>query len=325
MACVTPLHANAPMTETTPMCRIEGGMFRMGSANFYPEEQPVHRVRVDAFWLDRAPVTNAVFARFVEATGYVTFAEIAPRAEDYPGALPEMLRPGSLVFVKPPGRVEMRIDNWWQFVFGADWRHPTGPDSDLEGLDDHPVVHIAARDAEAFAAWAGKRLPTEAEWEYAARGGLDQSEYAWGDLLTPGGRMLANYWQGRFPFENTEEDGYERTSPVGAFPANAYGLLDMIGNTWEWTSDWYRAQHEPEVQKACCVPTNPRGGSEEQSHDARAAGLAIPRRVLKGGSHLCAANYCQRYRPAARYPHPVDTSTSHIGFRCAADDDAQRK
>ena len=319
MACVIPLHEETVPAGTHDMCRIQGGLFRMGSGRFYQEEQPVHRVRVDGFWIDRAPVTNADFARFVEATGYVTFAEIAPRAEDYPGALPDMLKPGSLVFVKPTGPVQMRIENWWRFVFGADWRHPTGPESDIDGLADHPVVHIAARDAEAYAAWAGKRLPTEAEWEFAARGGLDQSEYAWGDFLAPGGRMLANYWQGRFPYENTAEDGYERTSPVGTFPANPFGLVDMIGNTWEWTSDWYQARHEAEVQKACCVPANPRGGSEAQSHDVRAAGLPIPRRVLKGGSHLCAPNYCQRYRPAARYPHPVDTSTSHIGFRCVAD------
>ena len=301
------------------MRRIEGGVFRMGCEHFYPEEQPVHRVRVDSFLIDRTPVTNAEFARFVEATGHVTVAEIAPRAEDYPGALPEMLQPASLVFIKPDGPVPMQLGQWWRYVFGADWRHPTGPDSTLEGRADHPVIHVAAADAEAYAAWAGKRLPTEAEWEYAARGGRDGEDYAWGDELAPQGRMLANFWQGQFPFENTAEDGFERTSPVRSFPANGYGLFDMIGNTWEWTSDWYSPRHADEVARACCVPANPRGGCMEHSHDPRPGELVIPRRVLKGGSHLCAANYCQRYRPAARYPHPVDTSTSHIGFRCVAD------
>lgn len=319
MASTAPLTRHDIVSDDQTMCRIAGGLFRMGSETFYPEERPVHRVRVDTFWIDRAPVTNAAFARFVEATGYVTYAEIAPRLDDYPGALPEMLQPGSLVFVAPPGPVPMRLENWWRFVLGADWRHPTGPGSDLGGLHDHPVVHVTAQDAEAYATWAGKRLPSEAEWEYAARGGLEGADYAWGNLLSPDGRMMANYWQGRFPFENTAEDGYQRTSPVGSYAPNGYGLVDMIGNTWEWTSDWYRPMHDAEVQKACCVPANPRGGRKELSHDARAGGPPIPRRVLKGGSHLCAASYCQRYRPAARYPHPVDTSTSHIGFRCVAD------
>jgi formylglycine-generating enzyme required for sulfatase activity len=290
----------------------------MGSEKFYPDERPVHRVRVDGFWIDTKPVTNAEFRRFVEATGYRTFAEIAPRAEDYPGALPEMLHAGSLVFSPPDGPVPMRIDYWWQFVFGANWRHPYGPESSIEGLDDHPVVHVALCDVEAYAAWAGKRLPTEAEWELAARGGLEDADYAWGDVLTPDGKMLANFWQGRFPYENLAEDGFERTSPVGAFPPNGYGLYDMIGNTWEWTQDWYTARHPDEKQKACCVPHNPRGGPADGSF-APGPGVQIPRKVLKGGSHLCAPNYCQRYRPAARYPHPVDTSTTHIGFRCAAD------
>jgi len=313
-----------PVIETTEraprqgMCWIPGATFRMGSENFYPEERPVHRVRVDGFWMDATPVTNAQFRAFVEATGYRTYAEIPPRAEDYPGALPEMLHPGSLVFMKPEGPVPMRMEYWWNFVLGADWRHPLGPDSTLEGLDDHPVVHVALRDVEAYAAWAGKRLPTEAEWELAARGGLDQADYAWGDTLMPGGKPLANFWQGQFPFENTLDDGYERTSPVGTFPPNPFGLVDMIGNTWEWTQDWYEPGHPSDAQKACCVPSNPRGGAEQASYASNAPGLKTPRKVLKGGSHLCAKNYCQRYRPAARFPHPVDTSTSHVGFRCVA-------
>lgn len=314
MACVSP-----PIIEHPGMVRLPGGLFRMGSAHFYPEEQPVHRVRVDAFWIDRTPVTNADFARFVTATGHVTVAELAPRAEDYPGALPEMLQPGSLVFMQPPGPVPMELGYWWNFVFGADWRHPIGPGSDLTGLEDHPVVHVAAADAEAYAAWAGKRLPTEAEWEYAARGGLEGAEYAWGDFLAPMGHLMANYWQGRFPYENTLDDGFARTSPVGHYAPNGYGLVDMIGNTWEWTSDWYRAEHTADTAKACCVPTNPRGGDRATSADIHDL-ARVPRRVLKGGSHLCAPNYCQRYRPAARYPHAVDTSTSHIGFRCVTND-----
>jgi formylglycine-generating enzyme required for sulfatase activity len=299
------------------MVWIAGGTFKMGSDRHYAEERPVHHVTVDGFWIDRYPVTNEQFARFVAETGHVTFAEIAPRAEDYPGALPEMLHPGSLVFVQPPGPVDLRnIGNWWRFVLGADWRHPYGPDSSLDGLEKHPVVHVAYADALAYAKWAGKLLPTEAQWEFAARGGLDGVPYAWGDELTPGGKFMANTWQGRFPWENLGDDGYERTSPVGSFPSNGYGIYDMIGNTWEWTSDWYTPRHPDEQTKACCVPLNPRGGRKEESYDPAAPQIKIPRKVLKGGSHLCAPNYCRRYRPAARFPEPVDTSTSHVGFRC---------
>jgi len=316
-AAASPQRTQLPGQDAT-MVAIPAGIFHMGSDNFYPEERPVHRVRLDAFLIDVTPVTNAQFERFVQATGYHTQAEEAPRAEDYPGALVEMLRPGSLVFVKPTGPVPMNIQYWWRFTFGADWRHPLGPGSDLDGLMDHPVVHVTARDAQAYAAWCGKRLPTEAEWEYAARGGLERAEFAWGDSLLPAGKPLANFWQGTFPYENLAIDGYERTSPVGSYPPNGYGLLDMIGNTWEWTADWFCPRHANEVQKACCVPANPRGASEHESLDLRSPQALIPRRVLKGGSHLCAPNYCQRYRPSARYPHPVDTSTSHIGFRCVA-------
>jgi len=299
------------------MAWIPARTFRMGSNDHYPEEAPAHRVAVDGFWIDVAPVTNAGFARFVAATGYVTFAELAPKAEDYPGALPEMLVPASVVFVAPQGRVGLQDHfQWWQFLAGADWRHPQGPGSSIEGKDAHPVVHVAARDVEAYAAWAGKALPTEAEWELAARGGLDDREYAWGDEFAPGGVNLANTWQGEFPWQNSAADGWLGTSPVGAYPPNGYGLFDMIGNTWEWTADWYRPRHPADVAKACCIPENPRGGPEDASFDPAQPQVRIPRRVMKGGSHLCAPNYCRRYRPAARMAQPVDTSTSHLGFRC---------
>jgi len=299
------------------MAWIPARTFRMGSDHHYPEEAPAHRVTVDGFWIDVAPVTNAEFARFVDATGHVTFAEIAPKAEDYPGASPEMLVPASVVFVAPQGRVALHDHfQWWQFLAGANWRHPQGPGSSIEGMEAHPVVHVAARDVEAYAAWAGKALPTEAEWELAARGGLDDQEYAWGDEFAPGGVSLANTWQGEFPWQNSATDGWLGTSPVGAYPPNGYGLLDMIGNTWEWTADWYRPRHPADVAKACCIPENPRGGPEEASFDPAQPQVRIARRVMKGGSHLCAPNYCRRYRPAARMAQPVDTSTSHLGFRC---------
>lgn len=299
------------------MVFIAGGTFRMGSNSHYPEEAPVHRVTVDGFWIDMTPVTNAQFRAFVEATGYVTFAEIPPKAEDYPGALPHMLKAGSLVFNPPRGAVDLRDwSKWWEFRFGANWRKPYGRGSWIKTLDDHPVVHVAYRDAEAYAAWAGKELPTEAEWEFAARGGLDGAEFAWGDELMPGGRHMANTWQGNFPHENLKLDRYERTSPVRAFPPNGYGVYDMIGNVWEWTTDWYAPKHPADAPKACCIPENPRGARREASYDPCQPHIKIPRKVLKGGSHLCAPNYCRRYRPAARHPEPIDTSTSHVGFRC---------
>lgn len=288
----------------------------MGSDGHYPEEGPVHEVAVDSFWIDRAPVTNRQFARFVQETGHVTVAEIAPDAKDYPEADPAMLKPGSSLFVRPSAPVRLHDPfAWWQFTFGCDWRHPWGPESSLEGREDHPVVHVAYADAEAYAAWAGKSLPTEAEWEFGARGGLDRKPFPWGDELHPDGQMMANTWQGQFPFANSLADGYERTSPVGAFPPNGYGLVDMIGNVWEWTADWYAERH-PTPVKSCCIPKNPRGVSEAESHAPYAPGGHFGRKVLKGGSHLCAPNYCQRYRPAARYAQTIDTSTSHIGFRC---------
>jgi formylglycine-generating enzyme len=306
-----------PPRDHPEMVWVPGGTFRMGSDQHYPEEAPVHSATVDGFWIDRAPITNADFLKFVRATGYVTFAEIKPTATDYPGALPGMLRAGSLVFTPPKHAVDLsRWENWWQFKFGANWRRPYGARSSITGLSHHPVVHVAYRDAEAYAKWAGKALPTEAEWEYAARGGLNGAEFAWGNEFIPAGQHQANTWQGNFPHENLRSDGFERTSPVSAFPPNGYGIYDMIGNVWEWTSDWYSPKHVPNTPKACCIPANPRGGSEEASYDLCQPEIRIPRKVLKGGSHLCAPNYCRRYRPAARHAQPVDTSASHVGFRC---------
>ncbi len=258
------------------MVSIPGGTFRMGSDKHYPEEAPVHRVTVDSFLIDRTPVTNRQFKEFVKATGHVTFAQIPPDPRNYPGALPHMLYAGSLVFTPPSRPVDLRNwGEWWTFLRGADWRHPTGPKSSINNLDSHPVVHVSFADALAYANWAGKDLPTEAEWEFAARGGLDGAEYAWGDQFTPGGKHLANTWQGEFPQQNLNDDGYE-----------------------------------------CCIPENPRGGAEAASYDPCQPNIKIARKVIKAGSHLCAPNYCRRYRPAARHAEAIDTSTSHVGFRC---------
>jgi formylglycine-generating enzyme required for sulfatase activity len=304
-------------SRTSDMVWIPGGTFRMGSDDHYPEEAPVHRVTVDGFWIDRTPVTNRQFKRFVIATGHKTFAEIPPDPNHYPGALPHMLYAGSLVFVRPHSTYDLRDwSQWWIFMNDADWRHPYGPRSNINVLDDHPVVHVSYSDALLYARWAGKDLPTEAEWEFAARGGLDGAEFAWGDEFTPNGVHMANTWQGEFPLHNLHEDGYERTSPVTAFPANGNGVHDMIGNVWEWTSDWYTPKHDADAPKACCIPENPRGGREDGSYDPRQPTIKIPRKVIKGGSHLCAPNYCRRYRPAARHAEAIDTSTSHLGFRC---------
>jgi formylglycine-generating enzyme len=299
------------------MVWVPGGTFRMGSDEHYAEERPAHEVTVRGFWMDRYPVTNARFARFVEATGFTTFAERRPNPADYPHAPPEMLYAGSLVFAQPAGPVDLTdAGNWWKYAEGAQWRAPYGRGSSVDVLQDHPVVHVTFADAEAFGTWEGKVLPTEAEWEFAARGGLDAAVYAWGDEFQPNDRHMANTWQGEFPWEQLGLDGYKRTSPVSAFPPNAYGIYDMIGNVWEWTTDWYNPGHARENATPCCIPVDPRGPKEETSYDPDQPDSRIPRRVLKGGSHLCAPNYCQRYRPAARYPEPVDTSTSHVGFRC---------
>lgn len=285
----------------------------MGSDRHYPDEGPVRRVTVDGFWIDATPVTNAEFARFVSDSGHVTLAEIAPNIEDYPGAIPEEMVPGSLVFTMTPTPVDLSDHRqWWTWVHGADWRHPTGPDSDLTDLADHPVVHVAHQDVEAYARWAGRELPTEAEWEFAARGGLDGAEFTWGEgdpQDTPSPK--ANTWQGRFPVENTAVDGWARTSPVRSYEPNGYGLYDMAGNVWEWTDEWYTSQPGQAVPSCCAGPAG-----EEASYDPAQPAFRIPRKVIKGGSHLCTIQYCFRYRPAARQPQMLDTSTSHLGFRC---------
>ena len=318
-AVTAPAAVPAPgLPRDAGMAWVPGGTFLMGSDRHYPEEAPAHRVTVEGFWLDRCAVTNAEFRRFVDATGYVTVAERPPDAADYPGADPAMLLPASAVFRTPKRPVPLTDPyQWWINVLGASWRHPRGPQSSLKGLDDHPVVHVGWDDVQAYAAWAGKELPTEADWERAARCGLEGAEYAWGDELTPGGRHMANVWQGEFPVRNQVLDGYEYTAPVRSFPPNGYGLFEMTGNVWEWISDWYQDHGERagEIAHACCTIDHPRGGDRDRSVDARDP-ARIPRKVMKGGSHLCAPSYCHRYRPAARMAQAIDTSTSHLGFRC---------
>jgi formylglycine-generating enzyme required for sulfatase activity len=304
----------APQRQAPPgpapegMVWIPEGEFWMGSDDqTAPDAAPVHRVALDGFWMDRTEVTNRQFERFVKETGYVTVAERPPDPKDFPGAPKELLVPGSLVFSPPVGRVS--LDDhlaWWRYVPGADWRHPSGPGSDLRERDDHPVVQVCWDDAAAYARWAGKRLPTEAEWEYAARGGLDRKRYCWGDELLPGGKWRVNNWQGQFPGENKADDGFAATAPAGSFPANGYGLLDMAGNVWEWCADWYQPGYDPGPTR------NPRG--PESSHDPLEPG--IPKRVQRGGSFLCSDLYCVRYLPGARGKGATDSGASHVGFRC---------
>ena len=308
----------APQKPPHPsMVWIPGGTFGMGSNDHYPEEAPVHSVTVDGFWMDKYQVTNARFGHFVRKSGYVTVAERRPDPAQYPGAPPENLVPGSLVFRMTSGPVNLRyIDQWWAWTPRACWRRPEGPGSHIRKRTKHPVVHIAYEDAVAYAEWAGKTLPTEAEWEFAARGGLGGAAFTWGDEHTPKGKPMANTWQGEFPWQNLVTDGFEGTSPAGSFPSNGYGLCDMAGNVWDWTADWWLEDQPADPDKPCCIPQNPRGGTIEQSYDPAAAQWRIPRKVVKGGSYLCAPNYCLRYRPAARRPQMIDTSMTHIGFRC---------
>ncbi|WP_404291806.1 formylglycine-generating enzyme family protein [Glutamicibacter arilaitensis] len=296
------------------MIQIPGGTFSMGSNDFYREEQPVHQVEVSTFLLDRAPVTVEQFHRFVADTGYVTVAERALNPSDYPGVRPELLVPGALVFTPTQGPVPLHDPTlWWSWVAGASWRQTEGPGSDaLVDRSEHPVTQVSYEDAAAYARWAGKRLPTESEHEFAAHGGREGTLYAWGDERCLAGQHMANTWLGRFPYENSGLDGWVGTSPVGSFPANEYGAVDLIGNVWEWTADRWTA-HQPVVTRTpCCTPDVPRNAD---------SGLAQPRDtfVVKGGSHLCSPEYCLRYRPAARQPQERDTATSHMGFRCAQD------
>lgn len=297
------------MTAAESMVWVDCATFRMGSDSHYPEEAPAHSVSVEGFWIDAFPVTNRQFAAFVEQTGYVTVAERPLDPNDFPGAPPENLVPGSLVFTMTAGPVDLRnLSQWWTWTPGACWKHPEGGTSSTEEREDHPVVHVAFEDAEAYASWAGKALPSEAEWELAARGGLDGRDFVWGDEPEPPGERLANYWHGEFPWQ--AEPGYGTRVPVGSFPANGFGLFDMAGNVWEWTADWYVARHPDETSKPCCMP------SIEASYDPSQPQFRIPRKVVKGGSYLCADSYCMRYRPAARRPQMIDTGMSHIGIRC---------
>jgi formylglycine-generating enzyme len=288
------------------MIWIAGGSFRMGSGAHYPEERPPRKATVSGFWIDRHEVTNAQFARFVAATGYKTMAERGLDAKDYPNLPAEALVPGSMVFFAPAKNTRVRTNSmdWWRYVPGADWRHPTGPQSSIVAKENHPAVHITHADALAYAAWLGRSLPTEAEWEFAARGGLNGKDFAWGDEQTPEGKWMANSWQGFFPFEDDKSDGHHGTAPVGCYPPNGYGLFDMVGNVWEWAADRYRHGHSFRDGTV-----DPQGPTETRT----TAGGVV--RVIKGGSWLCSANFCARYRPAARQPQETDLGASHIGFR----------
>jgi formylglycine-generating enzyme required for sulfatase activity len=302
------------------MVWVPDGEFWMGSNStdgdgklLFPDTVPVHKVHVDGFWMDRTEVTNEQFARFAEATGYKTIAERVPDPKEHPDAKKELLVPFSAVFKPPADKTgqecrECGICDWWIPVPGANWRHPEGPDSTIKGREKHPVVHIAWDDAVAYAKWASKRLPTEAEWERAARGGLEQKKYYWGDERTPGGKWMANIWQGDFPVKNTAEDGFKGTAPVGSFPPNAYGIVDMAGNAWEWCSDWY----QPDYYKFS-PSDNPQGPKESIDPDGRDE----PKRVMRGGSFLCSDQYCIRYMAGARHHGAPDTGLAHFGFRCA--------
>jgi sulfatase modifying factor 1 len=307
------------------MVWISGGEFLMGcedprsclcgGPDAMNDARPIHRVYVDGFWMDKTEVTNEQFAKFVEATGYVTIAERKPRAEDFPDAPPENLVAGSTVFTPTPAPVPLNNHyQWWRYQKGANWRHPSGPDSDIDGKENLPVVHIAYDDARAFCKWAGKRLPTEAEWEFAARGGLEQKLYAWGDELKPDGKWMANIYQGKFPVQggDTGEDGFVGIAPVAQYPANAYGLHDVAGNVWEWCSDWYRPDYYETLAKTGKTARNPQGPSN--SFDPLEPNQ--PKRVLRGGSFLCTDQYCTRYMVGSRGKGEADAGSNHLGFRC---------
>jgi formylglycine-generating enzyme len=292
------------MGTLSDLVELPGGVFRMGSQQFYPDEGPVHTEQLDVFAIEQHPVTNAQFSEFVASTGYLTMAERPLEPALFPDLAPEELQPGALAFTPTPGPVNLSDwRQWWRWSLGADWRHPFGPKSNIDDKADHPVVQVAYEDAEAYASWASRRLPTEAEWEYAARAD-GTTTYAWGEEVKPGGELMANTWQGHFPYQNTGAHGWVGTSPVGSFPPNGFGLSDMIGNVWEWTTTTYQARHV--TAAPCCGPSSATATSVDRN----------TRKALKGGSHLCAPEYCLRYRPAARSPQSLDTSTTHIGFRC---------
>ena len=318
----TPNTASPPAKAPQGMAWIPGGEFSMGAQNppdmddvgmkATLDSRPVHRVYVDGFFMDKTDVTNAQFSAFVKATGYVTVAERKPRAEDYPGAPPENLVAGSVIFAPPDHPVPLNdYYQWWTYVPGANWRHPLGPKSSIVGKENYPVVHVSYEDALAYAKWAGKRLPTEAEWEFAARGGLAGKPYVWGDEFRPKGRWMANTHEGHFPDKDTGEDGYSGIAPVAKFPANRYGLFDMAGNVWQWTSDWYRPDYYQKLE-ADGVARNPQG--PDSAYDPSEPGHS--KKAQRGGSFLCTDQYCSRYIVGTRGKGDVDTGTNHLGFRC---------
>ncbi len=317
LRCILGLLATLATALAAPpsgMVWIPGGTFEMGSdlAEF-PDAQPVHPVYVDGFWMDETEVTNAEFGKFVDATGYVTVAERPLNPEDFPGAQPDLLVPGAVVFAPPDGAVPLDSNlRWWTYVPGASWKHPTGSGSSLEGRENYPVINVAYEDAAAYAEWAGKRLPTEAEWERAARGGLDRKPFVWGDEFSPNGQFLANTAQGHFPERNTAADGFAAAAPVKSYPPNAYGLYDVAGNVWEWVGDWYRPDTFVKAAANGPISVNPTG--PDGSFDP--AEPSVPKRVHKGGSFLCTDQYCSRYMPGGRGKGDVSTGTNHLGFRC---------